>query len=154
MWPGCLLRSISAETSFFLRSCSFDSHICASSRQLVGQHCATARGAARDFRSGSPGPAQVYKLQTSHYARHPHLLLITHTTYVLAAGSSSGSIARLHEALNEISAAAAQDPRTFTGFTKRWKPQSVFADDHTMHQGAADLRSRALCGTVLALAVA
>ena len=44
-------------------------------------------------------------------------------------------VAQLHEALSEIAAAAEADPRKFSGFQKRWKPQSVFQEDGNMHVG-------------------
>lgn len=44
-------------------------------------------------------------------------------------------VAHLHEALDEIAAAADADPRRFTGFQKRWKPQSVFQENGKMHVG-------------------
>lgn len=58
----------------------------------------------------------------------------------LVTGKELGSadapgVAQLHEALTEIAAAAAEDPRKFTGFQKAWKPQSVFADNGKMHAG-------------------
>ena len=52
-------------------------------------------------------------------------------------GALHADIARLHEALNEIMAAAQEDPRTFKGFHKRWSPQDPFKTDFPMHQGGA-----------------
>ena len=52
-------------------------------------------------------------------------------------GALHADIVRLHEALNEIMAAAQEDPRTFKGFHKRWSPQDPFKTDFSMHQGGA-----------------
>ena len=64
-------------------------------------------------------------------------------------GALQADIARLHEALNEIMAAAQEDPRTFKGFNKRWSPQDPFKTDFPMHQGGLPwLHGGCACTTV------
>ena len=111
----------------------------ATTESLLAEQAGASQGpgaqACADIRGSSPA-GEVCAPCLRHPARQLLLVLLKPRLCALHAGGSAGGVGRLHEALNEISAAAAADPRSFTGFTKKWKPQNVFSDQTSMHQGA------------------